>query len=113
MSKEAWKDYWLSDRETENAFASSEVFQIFARDEARRDAEKSDLFKLAEEELDDELRAEAELEKFKKRVASSPLLRARLLLAKRALEENPSLLTKTDPTFVRGLELLDLDEVDE
>ena len=109
MHDEAWKDFFFEDNETKRSLASSEVFQNYASSELKREALRNDPLRKAEKQLDEELRAAAELEAFQKKVDASPILKTRLKMAREKLRRNPHLIQTTDPSFVRGLRLLDLD----
>lgn len=95
------------------AAMSSEIFRNYVAQELEREAEEASeaaQIKRAEAHLKAlEEQAEA-FEEFERRVEASPVLKARLKQAQDALLNNPELAAKTDPDFVRGIMMLDLDE---
>lgn len=107
---EAWKELFFDDKETKRALGSSEVFQNYLSGELRREQLRNDPIRKAEKLADDMIHAEAELDAFQAKVDSSPILKMKLQLAKRALQENPELIKTTDPKFVQGLSLLNLED---
>jgi hypothetical protein len=108
MYDEAWKQFFFEDNETKRALASSEVYRNYISAETQREALRNDPVRKAEKKLNEELKINAELEEFQKKVNASPILRARLQIAKEALRKNPELVKTTDPNFVKGLNLLNL-----
>ena len=109
MYDEAWKEYFFDDHETRRSLNSSEVFRNFAAGEMRREAMRNDPALKLEKKLDEEKQLATELKAFQEKVSRNPLLKARLKLAKEALDKNPELHETTDPNFIRGLSMLDLD----
>jgi hypothetical protein len=105
MRDEVWKEFFI-DHDTERAFASSEVFQNYARAElAREEMRKASAIK---QKLDEESELLDQLEAFKEKIASDPVLKLRFLKAKAALEANPELIKQVDPNFINGLKILNL-----
>ena len=108
---------------------NSEIFREFVSNELRKEAEKErEDMDLIRTHLADQIRAakreelevEAEIEarsealksfgEFEKAVKASPEMLAKFKNAKAALMQNPSLMDKVDPTFIKGLMMIDLGE---
>ena len=107
MYDEAWKEFWLEDRETKRALDSSEVFRNYATAELKREALRE--AELEKTKVDDELALYENLEKFREVLSKSPALQAKFAAAKKALADHPELVSKVDPNFINGLKLLDLE----
>jgi hypothetical protein len=52
----------------------------------------------------------ADVEAFRQKVANDPKLKAYLKKVANLLEQQPELKAKVDPNFIKGLELLDLED---
>src|SRR5690606_22068559 len=107
------EDYWAykafkRDDATERALASSEVFMEYYKSElAREDYIKRINAEAKEKEKQDVLKA---FDDFEKKIASSPILKKKLRDIKAHLDANPDVAAKTDPNFIAGINMLDLDD---
>ena len=90
-------------REDWSAALSSEVFRIFAENELRKDAEKEEIVKKSEANIVDAF------EQFQKSVNASPKLRGIFKKLQHDFMTNPDVVSKTDPKFVEGVLLLDIE----
>ena len=107
MVDEIYKEFFR-DRQTERVLNSSEVWRNYSQLELAHDAirEKNAMV----QKLDDENEVLAGIEDFRQKVASNPKLKAYFQKVSKLLEEQPELRAKVDPTFLKGLELLDLED---
>lgn len=104
---EAWKDFF-TDYQTERAMNSSEVWRNYSITEMHRDVmkKKAEL----EAELDNENELMSAIDDFREKVATNPKLKSYLKRVAEFLEQYPELREKTDPNFINGLALLDLED---
>lgn len=107
MNDEAWKDFF-TDHQTTRALNSSEVWRNYYQAEMARESLREK--RALEEKLDSENRTLSELEGFRDKVASDPKLKNYLKKVISELERNPELKNGVDPSFLLGLELLDLED---
>lgn len=107
MKDQVWKEFF-TDTQTDRALDNSEVFKAYAKTEILRDdlRKKNAVLNALEQETS----ALNEIDEFNKKIAANPLLKAKLKQARDHLEMNPELIKTVDPNFIRGLQLLDLDE---
>ena len=94
---------------------SSEVFREYLSEELTKEAEvqanvQENALQEIERRVDEEHQTWQELGQFQTKLAESPALKAKLRQARDTLQTHPELVAKTDARFIRGLELLDLDE---
>jgi hypothetical protein len=89
----------------------SEVFMGFAKNMQIKDAmDKDDALLL---ELEKKAHEQEMLNQLQQKIACSPLLKQKLIQARNFIEEHedqPDIISKIDPDFIKGLELLDLGE---
>jgi len=107
---EVWKEFF-TDRQTERAMNSSEVWRNYSQAELARDVQREK--RTEQEKLDRENALMQSIEDFRRKVAASPALKAKFKQAAQVLEQHPELRDKVDPNFIRGLELLDLDDLED
>jgi hypothetical protein len=105
----------MVDDQTWKACMSSEVFREYLSEELAKEAEakanaQENALREIEHQVDSEYETWQQLEKFQAKLAENPALKAKLRQARDTLVAYPQLVEKTDARFVRGLELLDLDE---
>lgn len=107
MIDEVYKEFFR-DRQTERVLDSSEVWRNYSQGELARDAlrEKQSI----EEKLDYENEVLAGIEEFRQKVAANPKLKAYFQKVANLLAKQPELRAKTDPNFLKGLDLLDLED---
>ena len=108
----------MVDEMTWKACMSSEIFREYYAAETKREAEQLRCVEAAkkdelERKINDEHETWQELAEFRKKVAESPALKAKLVQAKAYLEEHPEMVDKVDAGFIRGLKLLELSDEDE
>ncbi len=107
MMDPVYKEFF-TDRQTQRVLNSSEVWRNYSQAELAYDEIRA---KQAEEErLDRENQLMADVEAVRQKVASNPKLKAYLKKVANLLEQQPELKAKVDPNFIRGLELLDLED---
>jgi hypothetical protein len=107
MNDEVWKDFF-DDTQTRRAMNSSEVWRNYSQAElAREQLQRVNAVTAA---LDHENQVMADIEAFRQKVASNPVLKANLKKAAGALKQHPELKEKVDVNFLNGLELLDLED---
>ena len=97
------------------AVCSSEIFRNYVVQQLEKqaeDASEAAQIKRAEAHLKVLEEQAEEFEEFERKIAASPVLKAKLKQAQDALINNPELVAKTDPDFVRGIMMLDLDEAE-
>jgi len=107
MMDEVYKEFF-TDRQTQRALNSSEVWRNYSQAELARDVLRTN--RAEEERLDQENQLIANVEAFRQKVASNPKLKAYLKKVADLLEQQPELKAKVDPNFIQGLELLDLED---
>lgn len=105
----------MVDEMTWKACMSSEIFREYLTSELDREAEELRIAEAAKKEelerkIDEDHETWQKLAEFRKKIAASPALKAKLRQAKAYLAEHPEMVEKVDAGFVRGLKLLDLDE---
>lgn len=108
----------MVDEMTWKACMSSEIFREYLTAELDREADELRCAEAAKKgELERKIKADQEtwqeLAEFRKKVAESPALKAKLRQAKAYLAEHPEMVEKVDAGFIRGLKLLDLSDEDE
>lgn len=107
MIDEVWKDFF-TDHQTKRVMNSSEVWRNYSQAEVARDCLREK--RALEERLDSENQILSELQEFREKIASNPKLKTYLKKVASQLEANPDLRVGVDPNFLRGLELLDLED---
>lgn len=107
MMDEVYKDFF-TDHQTRRVMDSSEVWRNYSQAEMARDVVRQK--RAAEETLDRENQLMAQVDEFRQKVASNPELKAYFKKVKATLEAHPELISKVDPNFVAGIELLDLED---
>lgn len=107
MIDEVWKDFF-KDHQTTRVMNSSEVWRNYSQAELARERLREK--RAIEERLDSENQILSELNEFREKVAGNPKLKAYLKKVADELEKNPELKNGVDPNFLRGLELLDLED---
>lgn len=103
---EVYKEFFR-DRQTERAFADSDVWKIYSKYEMANDHVREK--RAVEEKLDRENELMEAVEEFRAKVAGNPDLKAYFQKVAVLLQQQPELKDKVDPSFLQGLELLDLD----
>lgn len=96
-----------------SAAMSSEIFREYVAQTLEKEAHansEEEKVKEADAKLTELETVAEEFENFERRIAASPVLKEKLKKAQDALINNPELADKTDPQFVRGIMMLDLDE---
>src|SRR5690606_240215 len=107
------EDYWAykaftRDDATERALASSEVFMEYRKAELTREEYIRRInAETQEKEKQETLEA---FDEFEKKIASSPELRNKFKQIKAHLDANPDVAAKTDPNFIAGINMLDLED---
>ena len=107
------EQYWAykaftQDDATEKALSGSEVFMSYRAAEMTRESELQKINdRIAEQDKSATL---AEFEEFEKKIASSPELKAKFRKIKEYLQVNPEAAAKTDPNFINGLNMMDLED---
>lgn len=104
---EVYKEFFR-DRQTQRVLESSEVWRNYSRTEMARDKIRAE--QSLAEKLDFENQVMADVEAFRQKVAGDPKLKAYLKKVAKLLKDQPELKAKVDPNFVKGLELLDLED---
>jgi hypothetical protein len=107
MMDEVYKEFF-TDRQTERVLNSSEVWRNYSQAELARDVLREK--RALEAKLDQENQVLADIETFRQKVASNPKLKAYLKKVADLLEQQPELKAKVDPSFLQGLELLNLED---
>lgn len=107
MNDEVWKDFF-TDHQTTRVMNSSEVWRNYSQAELARERLREK--RALEEKLDTENKLLSELNAFREKVAGDPKLKAYLKKVADQLDKNPELKNGVDPNFLRGLELLDLED---
>lgn len=107
------EEYWAlkafkrNDSE-EQMINSSEIFREYRKIEARREEEMAKM--AIEQDILDRENAAKAFEEFQNKIANNSELRAKFRQIKKALDENPELAAKTDPNFINGIYMLDLED---
>ena len=106
------EEYWAykaftRDDADKASLRNSEVFQSYAAAESEREqklAAINERVKKAEED-----KAFEAFEQFEQKVKSSPELLQKFREVRAALNANPELIDQVDPSFVAGIDMLDLE----
>src|SRR5690606_244078 len=107
MIDEVWKDFF-TDHQTTRVMNSSEVWRNYSQAELARERRREKC--ALDGALDRENLVLSDLEAFREKVAGNPKLKAYLKKVANQLDEQPELKSGVDPNFLRGLELLDLED---
>jgi hypothetical protein len=107
MIDEVYREFFR-DRQTERVLESSEVWRNYKNAELTRDGIRHE--RALKEKLDAETRLLNEVEDFRQKVAENPKLKAYLQKCAAVLKQQPELRTQVDPNFLKGLDLLDLED---
>lgn len=102
---EVYKEFFR-DRQTERVLKDSEVWRNYSQYEMANDQARQK--RAMEEKLNRENKLMEEIAEFRQKVASNPKLKAYFQKVAALLEQQPELKNKVDPSFLKGLELLDL-----
>jgi len=106
------EEYWAykaftRDDVTERALASSEVFMEYRKAElTREDHIRRVNAESQEKDKQETLKA---FDEFERKVVSSSELKDKFRKIKAHLDENPDIAAKTDPNFIAGINMLDLE----
>ena len=107
MMDDVYKEFF-ADRQTERVLNSSEVWRNYSQAELARDQIRQK--KAVEDQLERENQLMADVEAFRQKVATNPELKDYLKKVATVLQQQPELKAKVDPNFLKGLELLDLED---
>jgi hypothetical protein len=107
MMDEVYKDFF-TDHQTRRVLESSEVWRNYSKAELARDEIRQK--RATDEKLDAENKLMAQIEEFRQKVASNPELKVYFKKVKATLEAHPELTAKVDPSFIAGIDLLDLED---
>jgi hypothetical protein len=107
MIDEVYKDFF-TDHQTNRVMESSEVWRNYSRSELARDDIRQK--RAMDENLDKENKLMAQVEEFRQKIANNPELKAYFKKVKATLDAHPELISKVDPNFIKGIELLDLED---
>lgn len=101
------------------AAMDSEIFREYMRNEIPKLAsEREEQTKRAEQlkaneehlKVDAELRVHNDFDNFEEKLKSSPVLLNKFREVKKAFMDDPKLISQTDPSFVEGIFMLDLED---
>jgi hypothetical protein len=104
---EIWETFFSTEQDNK-IMDSSEVWRNYAQAELSRESALEK--KAFENKLDEENRIMSEVEQFRQRVASDPVLRAKLKKVADVIDANPEFMDKVDPDFLNGLSLISFEE---
>jgi hypothetical protein len=103
----SWRNFY-KDHETEKALNSSEVYRNYIQ--AALEQEKQSKTDALEDKLDEDYDTLQAVEQFNMKILENPKLKAKFKQARDYLETHPEVVSKVDPSFIKGLKLLDLEE---
>jgi hypothetical protein len=107
MNDEIWKDFFI-DYQTQQALNSSEVWRNYVNAELAREELRTK--NAVSKNLETENILLDEIENFRQHVEANPVLKNMFKKASDILKQYPDLKNRVDPNFIKGLELLDLED---